>query len=129
MTVGAELAAARQGLGLSVDEVAARTNVTSERLRALEQMGGVWLPSRVHLPGFVRAYAAAVQLDPDAIAQRYVAELGGASAYTATASSSAVLHPLDDSALDEFSSESGADNEPTIASAPTSMTDDQANRP
>src|SRR5688572_31741412 len=106
MTVGAELAAARQGLGLSVDEVAARTNVTSERLRALEQMGGVWLPSRAHLQGFVRAYAAAVQLDPDAIAQRYVAELDIARpSYPATASGAAVPDPVDDSALDEFSSE------------------------
>ena len=112
MSVGAELAAARRELGLSVEEVAARTNVTSERLRAIEQMGGVWLPSRVHLQGFVRAYAAAVQLDPDAIAQRYVAELDVAPpSYTATASGVAVPGLVDDSALDEFSSESGADSD------------------
>jgi hypothetical protein len=132
MSVGAELAAARQGLGLSVGEVAAKTNITSERLRAIEQMGGVWLPSRVHLPGFVRVYAAAVQLDPDAIAQRYVAELDvSALSYTASTSGAAVRGPVDDSALDEFSSESGADNDDlrAIESAPVSMADDRVNRP
>jgi cytoskeletal protein RodZ len=111
MSVGTELAAARQALGLSVEEVAARTKVTSERLRAIEQMGGLWLPSRVHLQGFVRAYAAAVRLDPDAIAQRYVAELGVAASDTAPASGGAVPGASEDSALDEFSSESGANND------------------
>src|SRR5688500_15159625 len=129
MSIGAELAAARRELGLSVAEVAARTNVTSERLRAIEQMGGVWLPSRVHLQGFVRAYAAAVQLDPDKIARRYVAELDATPpSYTATASGGAVPDPGDDSALDEFSSEGGAvHDEPLAETAPVSVAADQVN--
>jgi cytoskeleton protein RodZ len=75
MTVGAELAEARQSLGLSLDEVSARTKINVERLSAIEQMDTAQLPSLVYLKGFLRAYAVEVQLDPDDIAQRYLSEV------------------------------------------------------
>jgi cytoskeleton protein RodZ len=75
MTVGAELAEARQSLGLSLDEVSARTKISVERLSAIEQMDTAQLPSLVYLKGFLRAYAVEVQLDPDDIAQRYLSEV------------------------------------------------------
>jgi cytoskeletal protein RodZ len=75
MSVGAELAEARERLGLSVEEVSARTKIKIERLIAIEEMDAAQLPSLVYLKGFLRAYAAQVDLDPDAVTGRYLAEL------------------------------------------------------
>ena len=74
MHVGAELAAARSARGLSLDQIAARTKVSVERLDAIERQDVEQLPPRVYLLGFVRAYASEVGLHPDAVAERYVAQ-------------------------------------------------------
>lgn len=74
MTVGAELVQARQKLGFPLDEISSRTKIRVERLSAIEQMDGPALPSFVYLKGFLKAYATEVQLDPEDIAQRYLAE-------------------------------------------------------
>jgi transcriptional regulator with XRE-family HTH domain len=81
MPVGAELSAAREKLGLSVQDVAGQTKIKIERLRAIEQMDVAALPTLVYLKGFLRAYAAVVQLDADDLTKRYLAELP--SSYTA----------------------------------------------
>lgn len=75
MNVGAELAAARERLGLSRDDVSQRTKISVERLLAIEQEDVQNLPPMVYLKGFVREYAAAVQLNPQEITDRYLSEL------------------------------------------------------
>lgn len=75
MNVGAELLAARNARGLSLEELGARTKVSVERLDAIEQSDVERLPPRVYLLGFVKAYANEVGLDPDDVAQRYVAQV------------------------------------------------------
>ena len=75
MSVGAELAAARQTLGLSLEDIAQNTKIPVERLSAIEAADVDQLPSFVYLKGFLRAYAAEVHLDPDDITERYLAEV------------------------------------------------------
>jgi hypothetical protein len=75
MPVGVELSDARRKLELSIDEVSTKTKVKIERLNAIELMDVDGLPTLVYLRGFLRAYAAAVQLDPDEVTKRYLAEL------------------------------------------------------
>ena len=67
MPVCAELANARQTLGLSLEEIARRTKISVERLSAIETADVAQLPAFVYLKGFLRAYAVEVQLDPDDI--------------------------------------------------------------
>lgn len=74
MTVGAELAHAREKLDLSIEEISARTKIKPERLVAIQQMDSAELPSFVYLKGFLKAYATEVGLDPEDIAQRYIDE-------------------------------------------------------
>ena len=74
MSVGTELAAARERLGLSREDVSQRTKISVERLLAIEQEDLPNLPPLVYLKGFVREYATAVQLDPDQVTQRYLLE-------------------------------------------------------
>ncbi len=75
MSVGAELLAARNARGISLEELGARTKVSVERLDAIERSDLERLPPRVYLLGFVKAYANEVGLEPDDVAQRYVAQV------------------------------------------------------
>ncbi len=75
MKVGAELAQARERLGLSRDDISTRTKISVERLAAIEQEDVAALPPLVYLKGFVREYAAAVNLDPEDVTRRYIAAL------------------------------------------------------
>ena len=75
MNVGAELAQARERLGLSRDDISTRTKISVERLSAIEQEDVAALPPLVYLKGFVREYTAAVNLDPEEVTRRYVAAL------------------------------------------------------
>jgi cytoskeletal protein RodZ len=75
MTVGAELAQARERLGLSREEISSRTKISVERLTAIELEDVAALPPLVYLKGFVREFAAAVNLDPEDTTRRYVAAL------------------------------------------------------
>ena len=74
MNVGAELAAARHARGFSLEEIGVRTKVNVERLAAIERNELDQLPPRVYLLGFVRAFAHEVGLQPDEVAQRYLAQ-------------------------------------------------------
>jgi hypothetical protein len=78
MSAAAELSRARQRLGYSLDEISRRTKIKVERLRAIEEMDEEQFPTLVYLKGFLRAYAIEVQLDPDDVAHRYLAELASA---------------------------------------------------
>ncbi len=75
MEVGRELAQARRRLGFSLEDISSRTKVSVERLSAIERGVVQELPPLVYLSGFLRAYAAEVQLDGADITKRYLAEL------------------------------------------------------
>jgi hypothetical protein len=75
MTVGAELADARCRCFLSVEDLSAQTKIKIERIRAIEAMVWQQLPTLVYLKGFLHAYAAEVELDPDTVTARYLDEL------------------------------------------------------
>lgn len=80
MTVGEELEHARQRCGLSLQDLSARTKVSIERLQAIERGEVEELPPLVYLRGYVRSYASEVGLDPDHVAERYVAQFEAATA-------------------------------------------------
>ena len=65
MTPGAQLAARRGELGLSIEQVAAATRVRPEYLRALEADRFDNLPAPVFLKGYLRTYATHLGLDPE----------------------------------------------------------------
>ena len=70
VTLGAGLKAAREFLGLSLDEVIATTKVRGSYLTAIEAMDVDKLPSRPFTIGYVRASAGALGQDPSrAVAQ------------------------------------------------------------
>ncbi|MBS1169493.1 MAG: hypothetical protein H6R01_411 [Burkholderiaceae bacterium] len=61
---GAELAARRQQLGLTVEQMAVRLKLTQRQIVALESDNYAALPGMAIVRGFVRAYAKAINLDP-----------------------------------------------------------------
>ncbi|MCQ8185122.1 TonB family protein [Parvularcula maris] len=73
---GAMLRAAREALGLSVHDVALRTNIKAQNLAAIEEMNREVLPSQPYTMGFVRAYAREVSLPEDALMERFRREIG-----------------------------------------------------
>lgn len=75
-SAGAMLAAARQARGLSVEDVGARTNITPERIAALEAMQLEELPSAPFTLGFVRTYATLLDLPVDPLVDRFRDEAG-----------------------------------------------------
>ena len=104
MTAAEQLADARRKLGLSLDDISSRTKISVERLSAVERADPAALPSFVSLKGFVRAYAAEVKLDADAIWGRYISELPDPVALTSV-EESLVIIPTHADALAEFDAE------------------------
>jgi cytoskeletal protein RodZ len=74
LDIGSALKAARQGLGLALEEIALETRVRARHLGAIEDARLDLLPSRPFTIGYVRAYAKALGLDADATAARYRTE-------------------------------------------------------
>ncbi|SFR97916.1 helix-turn-helix domain-containing protein [Sphingomonas jatrophae] len=74
--VGAQLAAAREERGLSLDEIAERTRIPMRSLELIEAGAKDGLPALTYSAGFVRSYAAALGLDGQAMAQQFRAEMG-----------------------------------------------------
>ena len=72
--IGAAMRQAREGLGLSLEEVGEITKVRVRHLQAIEIGALDQLPSRPFTIGYVRAYAKALGLDADATAARYRTE-------------------------------------------------------
>ena len=70
-SVGAALRATRLGLGRSLQEVSDATRIKRAYLEALEEMRLEDLPSRPFTIGYVRAYARALGLDPEAAVARF----------------------------------------------------------
>jgi len=61
---GAALAAAREAMGLSVEQLAEQLKLAPRQVQAIERGDVDALPNRAVARGFIRAYAKAVKLDP-----------------------------------------------------------------
>ncbi len=72
--VGSMLAVAREAAGLELTDVARTTRVPLRHLKAIEADTHESLPALPYSVGFVKAYAQAVGLNGDAMAQRFRAE-------------------------------------------------------
>ena len=70
-SVGAALRALREYYGLSIDDIALATCIRRQYLTLLEDMQLDELPSRPFVIGYIRAYAAAVGLDPAVAVARF----------------------------------------------------------
>ena len=68
---GAELAQAREQRGITLPELARRTKIGIDALKAIERCDVTALPGGLYTRGFLRAYAREVGLNPDDIVRRY----------------------------------------------------------
>jgi cytoskeletal protein RodZ len=92
---GATLLAARTAAGLELTDVARETRVPLRHLKALETDAHDQLPALPYAIGFVKAYARAVGLDPETLADHFRSETSkGAHVPT-----SLTLEPLDERRL------------------------------
>ena len=111
MKVGLELADVRRRMGLTLEEISRRTKISVERLSAIERGDRDNLPALVYLNGFLRAYAAEVNLDGQDVTHRYLEELEqtpqhGAASDAPAAEGGPVLElPVTERPLEEFMSE------------------------
>ena len=80
--VGDILRAAREKMGLSLAEVAARTRVPLRHLEAIEIDDYAGLPSPTYATGFAKAYARVVGADEVMVARRVRGELAGVTRVT-----------------------------------------------
>ncbi len=76
--VGLELRHAREGRGISLQQVAASTKIAAAVLESLERGDFKRLPGGIFSRAFVRSYALEVGLDPDTVVAKFVAELASA---------------------------------------------------
>lgn len=70
-TLGAVLRAVREFRGLDLEDLSQATRIRRNYLASLEDMRLEQLPSRPFTIGYVRAYAAALGLDPEAAVARF----------------------------------------------------------
>src|SRR5262245_47939315 len=68
---GAELAQARERPGITIAELARRTKIGVDALKAIERCDVTALPGGLYTRGFLRAYAREVGLNQDDIVRRY----------------------------------------------------------
>src|SRR4249919_2963860 len=73
--VGGMLRAARERRGLSLRQISNATKIAMMTLEALERNDYSRLPGGIFSRSFVRAYATAVGLDPEAITNEFLVEL------------------------------------------------------
>ncbi|HXE81337.1 MAG TPA: RodZ domain-containing protein [Vicinamibacterales bacterium] len=71
MSVGARLAAARAARAMSLEDLARRTRIPLNGLRALEADAYERLPPPVYVRGYLRACAAEVGLDPQSLVAQF----------------------------------------------------------
>jgi transcriptional regulator with XRE-family HTH domain len=77
VTAGQRLRAAREALGLSVDDVATSTRIPTRHLTSLETSDFDRLPAPTYSVGFAKSYAGAVGLNRNEIGEQLRAEIGG----------------------------------------------------
>ena len=73
--IGAQLKAAREARGLTLEQVAAETRIPQRHLVTIEAGNFAALPARTYAIGFTRTYAKAVGINDTEIADRVRAEL------------------------------------------------------
>lgn len=73
--LGSKLKRAREERGVSINEIATATKISSAALEALERSDYSRLPGGIFSRSFVRAYALAVGLDPDTTVSEFLVEL------------------------------------------------------
>ncbi len=78
-SVGAELRAARERMGVSVQTAADALKIRADYLTCLERSDHAALPAMAYTIGFVRSYAAYVGLEPGDLARRFSEEAGRSS--------------------------------------------------
>lgn len=61
---GTQLAARRQELGLSIEQVASQLNLASRQIQAIETDNYAALPGMASVRGFIRAYAKLLKVEP-----------------------------------------------------------------
>jgi len=66
-SAGAMLRAAREAAGLSIDALSQQLKLSPRQVKALEDGDYASLPGRTFVRGFVRNYARAVHIDPEAV--------------------------------------------------------------
>ena len=93
MDVGEELRQARLARGLTLEQISAATKVAYKRLDAIERNNVFDVPL-VYVRGYVGEFARTVGLDPDDLAERYIAQFS-------TTRSTPVLLDLANMAEDE----------------------------
>ena len=74
-TVGEELKSARERVGMSLSDLAAKTRVPMRHLESIERSEFGALPGQTYTVGFVRSYARAVGLDDIAVVNALRIEL------------------------------------------------------
>ncbi len=74
--VGAQLRAAREAQGKSVDAMAATTRISVRHIEHLDNGEFDLLPGRIYAIGFAKTYAKEVGLDPEDVADQVRAEMG-----------------------------------------------------
>lgn len=74
MTVGETLRHAREQHGLSLIDIAHRTNIAPHVLDSIERNAMIDVPRGVFARGYLRAYAAEVGLDGERLVREYAAE-------------------------------------------------------
>ncbi len=84
-TVGEQLKAERERLGLSLSDLAAKTRVPMRHLESIEKSDFAALPGSTYTLGFARSYARAVEMDSAKVSTDLRAELaqGGHEGYQA----------------------------------------------
>ena len=75
-SVGEFFRQVRETKGLTLDEVAIKTRIHPEYLKALEDSNFAKLPEQVFAKGFVRSYARSLGLDEDDAMRRFTASAG-----------------------------------------------------
>lgn len=86
MDIGAHLRGAREGRGLTLEQVASSTKLSTLVLRSIEHNEWDRLPGGLLTRGHLRAYAAAVNVDPETVVHEYVAQLPAQTVQAAPAS-------------------------------------------
>jgi cytoskeletal protein RodZ len=76
-TVGERLRAAREKIGLSLEDVAAQTRIPQRHLESIETADWEKLPAPTYTVGFAKSYASAVGLDRTEVGDQLREEMGG----------------------------------------------------
>ncbi len=71
MDIGSKLKEKRQDLGLSVEDISARTLISVKYLQAIEENKFSEIPADVMTLGFIKNYSVALGLNPDEIISEY----------------------------------------------------------